>query len=283
MSDLLAWLNEDNHPAIQYRTRTEIVGEEADVSAARDWILSKLPADWTAAKGLWYRYHITALAECGLKYVDLPRSCLDRAFNELDSSFECSCSDFMLLASLTKLGLTGSELMQKLISSLAEHQLPDGGFVCHRRLRKLNHPPKSCYKANLHALMLIAACRKSGIDVPFEKSLSEYFLRRNLFYRSDAAQTLILDSRPGWRSIDVFHPFEVMRVGIHNIIEPLSALGYGHTKPVCAAFNMLNAQRDSSGRVLLAGTLTKSYLPKERVGKPSKWATFYTLLAEKER
>jgi len=38
-----------------------------------------------------------------------------------------------------------------------------------------------------------------------------------------------------------------------------------------------------NGRVILSGTLTKSYLPKERAGKPSHWATFYALLAEKER
>ena len=35
------------------------------------------------------------------------------------------------------------------------------------------------------------------------------------------------------------------------------------------------------GKYILNGTLTKSYLPKEHIGKPSKWVTFYTLLAEK--
>lgn len=42
----------------------------------------------------------------------------------------------------------------------------------------------------------------------------------------------------------------------------------------------LKQQKNENGQVILDGTLTKSYLPKERVGKPSKWATFYTLLAE---
>lgn len=37
------------------------------------------------------------------------------------------------------------------------------------------------------------------------------------------------------------------------------------------------------GKYLLSGTLSKSYLTKERVGKPSKLITFYALLAEKER
>ena len=36
-----------------------------------------------------------------------------------------------------------------------------------------------------------------------------------------------------------------------------------------------------NGKYILDGTLSKSYFPKERVGKPSKWVTFYALLAEK--
>lgn len=50
-----------------------------------------------------------------------------------------------------------------------------------------------------------------------------------------------------------------------------------------AGWNYLNAAKDDMGRVILSGTLTKSYLPKERIGKPSAWATFYALLADKER
>ncbi|MCL2060128.1 MAG: hypothetical protein FWH01_13935 [Oscillospiraceae bacterium] len=45
----------------------------------------------------------------------------------------------------------------------------------------------------------------------------------------------------------------------------------------------MNSKRTSDGRYLLNGTLTKSYLPKERAGKPSKWVTFYALLANKQR
>ena len=39
----------------------------------------------------------------------------------------------------------------------------------------------------------------------------------------------------------------------------------------------MEAAKDELGRVILAGTMTKSYLPKEKVGKPSAWATFYTV------
>lgn len=50
-----------------------------------------------------------------------------------------------------------------------------------------------------------------------------------------------------------------------------------------AGWNYLNAAKDDMGRVILSGTLTKSYLPKEKIGKPSAWSTFYALLADKER
>jgi len=37
------------------------------------------------------------------------------------------------------------------------------------------------------------------------------------------------------------------------------------------------------GRVILEGTLGKSCLPKERVGRPGKWPTLYTRLAWQAR
>lgn len=283
MKDTLLWLLEDSNPAIQYRTRTELLGENSDISPVRDWILSRLPADWPEAKGLWYRYYILALAECGLKHENVPQGCLDRAIGDLETAFECGCADFMLLYALVKLGLGECKAIHQIIASLNDRQLPDGGFVCERRLKKLGYTPKSCYKANLHALMLAAGCKKAAIEAPFTAALAEYFLRRNIFYRSDTPDTLVLDSREGWRCTDIFHPFETMRVGLHSIVEAFAALGFGQAEPVRAAFNLLEQHKNVDGRVILDATLTKSYLPKERVGKPAKWPTFYALLAEKER
>jgi len=74
-----------------------------------------------------------------------------------------------------------------------------------------------------------------------------------------------------------------MRVGLQNIFESFCALGYGNDPRLAQAKNLLDTKRDMDGKVMLDQTLTKSYLPKERVGKPSKWVTFYTVLAEKER
>ncbi len=94
--------------------------------------------------------------------------------------------------------------------------------------------------------------------------------------------------RTGWSSpirriSDAFYPFEPMRIGIQNIMETISSLGYGNAPAASAGWKYLDAAKDETGRVILSGTLTKSYLPKEKVGKPSAWATFYAILAETER
>ena len=75
----------------------------------------------------------------------------------------------------------------------------------------------------------------------------------------------------------------IMRVGLQNIVEALCALGFGNDESLQEAWEMIDGLKNYVGKVILKGTLTKSYLPKEKVGQASKWVTFYTLLAENER
>lgn len=276
---IIKWLLEDDNPAVKYRTQTEILGQSADRTQAAEWIYSKLPEDWYEINGLWYVYYVAALAECGLTKDDIPHEHIKKAFDVINNKLECSCGDFMLLSALVKLGYG----VQNAISNLASHILPDGGFLCLHRVNKLKYTPKSCYKANLHALMFLSECSKKNIDIKLFQGLIDYFLNRNIFYKSTDKTALVLDCREGWRTIDTFYPFEVMRVGLQNIIESFSALGYGKDERLNEAWGLLQNQKDESGRVIISGTLTKSYLPKEKVGRPSKWVTFYTLLAEKEK
>lgn len=99
----LAWLLEDNNPAVKYRTQTELLGESADNTEAKEWIFGALPENWHETKGLWYTYYITALAECGMKSSDIAPEHLQKAFDGFDSVFDCNCGDFMLLRALVKL------------------------------------------------------------------------------------------------------------------------------------------------------------------------------------
>ncbi len=278
---VIDWLLENDNPAVAYRTRVELLSENADNSGAKAWALSFMPSDWHENNGLWYVYHLTALAECGLRERDIDPNHIRKAFGRLDSSFECGCADFMMLRALVKMGFGGEASVLRAIASACELALPDGGFLCQNKLRKLKYTPKSCYKANLHALMLASECRKRGVECGFTGELVEYFRKRNVFYRTDAPSALVLDAREGWRTVDVFFPFEVMRVGIQNVLEALCALDCGGERRPESAIDIMNSRKDADGRLILAGTFSRSYLPKERIGRPSKWATFYALLAEK--
>ncbi|HPF55602.1 MAG TPA: hypothetical protein PLV03_03600, partial [Clostridiales bacterium] len=275
---VINWLLEDDNPAVAYRTKTELLGQSASKSAVLDWIKNFIPTDWHTVSGLWYVYYITAFAECGLTSQDIEREQIEKAFSVLQHQFDCGCGDFMLLRALVKLGFADEPVVADIINNFKVHMLPDGGFLCLHRLSKLNYTPKSCYKANLHALFFLAECRKKGIRIEGSERLIDYFLNRDLFYRSDEHR-LVLDSREGWRTIDTFYPFEVMRVGLQNVLEAFCALGYGDDERLNEAWDLLKTQQDETGKFILKGTLTKSYLPKEHVGKPSKWVTFYALLA----
>ena len=51
--DIIAWLLAAGNPAVQHRTKTELLGQEDDLAETLAWITQKLPADWHKTKGLW--------------------------------------------------------------------------------------------------------------------------------------------------------------------------------------------------------------------------------------
>src|SRR5574344_3047694 len=102
MDALYKWLLEDSNPAIKYRTQKELLNQNVDNEAVKKWILDKVPASWYETNGLWYRYYVAALAECGLSKQDVELEKFSKAFDELNNKFEWSCADFMLLTSLVK-------------------------------------------------------------------------------------------------------------------------------------------------------------------------------------
>jgi hypothetical protein len=280
---IIQWLLEDDNPAVKYRTQTELLGESSDKTPVIAWVNGFLPTDWAEREGLWSVYYLNAIAECGLAFEDIPMD-KDRAIHyDVDHRFEHGCGDYMRLRALVRLGLVDEPRVSDIMRAAPEEQLPDGGFLCLRRKDKMHRIPKSCVKANMHALMFCAECRKKGVRVDIEAPLLEYFWNHNLFYRTDNLSALILDVREGWRTIDAFYPFEVMRVGLQNIVESLCVLGHGDDPRLQGAWDLLNSKRAADGKYLLNGTLSKSYLPKERVGKPSKWVTLYALLADMQR
>jgi hypothetical protein len=280
---IIDWLIEKNNPAIEYRTKTELLDEKADDSNVIDWIKSILPPDWKDTKGLWLTYHYNAIAECGVNGFELGVRKSDIVKYFQNNQFEYNCQNFMQLRAFLMLGFEKEIRNIGIIEKLIDKQLSDGGFLCLHRLYKYKSMPKSCVKCNNLALLFLSECKKRSINISIENNILQYYWKHKLFYKSTNLSSLILGAREGWRTIDTFYPFEVMRVGLQNIVEAFCTLGYGTDKRLEEAWNILEGKKDNDGKYILNGTLNKSYLPKERVGKPSKWVTFYTLLAKKTK
>ena len=279
---VIEWLLEESNPAVRYRTQTEILGQPGDKKPIMQWLDKNTPADLQERKQGIFRHYLAAVSECGLSYKDIKWKKEKMIRYGENIRFDQGCGDYLHLRSLVRLGLAGEPVVAETMNRLAERRLPDGGFLCLHRLDKLNYIPKSCVKANMAALMFCAECKKKGMETAIEEQLVNYFWNHNLFYRTDNPAKLILDSRKGWRTIDTFYPFEVMRVGLHNIVESFCAMGYGSDPRLNRAWEMLESKKTIDGKYILDGAMTKSYLPRERTGKPSKWVTFYALLAKKE-
>lgn len=136
------WLLESQNPAIKYRTETELLGLHTDATDVKKWIFERLPADWFDKKGLWYIYYINAFAECGLGVENIPIKHLGRAIEKVENNFQFGCSDFMLLHVLVKLGLYEHESVRRTIECVVRYALPDGGYLCNNRIKKLTYPQK---------------------------------------------------------------------------------------------------------------------------------------------
>ena len=165
----IGWLLGDDNPAVKYRIRTEVLGDPADKTSVLAWLNNFLPNDWSARTGLWFSYYITAFAECGLSYTDIP---LDKSIiigfgNAF--TFEHGCADYMHLRALVKLGLADAPLVSGIIKRLPERQLPDGGFLCLHRVDRLKRIPISCVKSNMYALLFCSECKKCGIRTEIEQ------------------------------------------------------------------------------------------------------------------
>ena len=93
MDELYEWLLEDSNPAVKYRTQKELLSQNADKTAVVNWILEKIPTAWYETNGLWYRYYIVALAECGLSKEDIELQYFTKAFDELNKKFDLSPLD----------------------------------------------------------------------------------------------------------------------------------------------------------------------------------------------
>jgi hypothetical protein len=286
LREAIEWLLEVDNPGVRLRTLTGLYGLSGDdeqVREARRLVVRTLPAardlTWMEMKGQAVVYGLTALAEAGLSREDVP---VEPAVNQvLSTPFDANCGELMALRALVMLGYGSDPRLERRLVQFNQAQLPDGGWLCLHRVRKMKKTPKSCIRTAMHGLLLAGELAKRGRRFEASEPLTGYFLRRRLFYRTGYPEQLVLNDHPGRRMIDVFFPIEFFRVGLPLLLEALAALGAGQTAELREAWDLLDGKMDPLGRIPLEGTLplNKAYLPRERVGKPSKWGTLYALLA----
>ncbi len=125
----IAWLLEESNPAIRYRTQTEILGQSVNVSKVKEWIFSKLPVNWFDTKGLWYVYHITALAECGLSKNDVPIEYLNQAIDTFHPFEPMRIGIHSIVESFSALGYGNDERLSQVWDFLYKYKTDNGRMI----------------------------------------------------------------------------------------------------------------------------------------------------------
>ena len=287
-STVIQWLLEDENPAVKYRTQTEILDiskDNAEVKSSYESLLSSdiiqsIMALFDIGKDYSDAHALCAIAECGLTRNDVEIDlCVDRLIT--NTNFRDGCGEGLLLRNLIALGFAEHNAVKRELPIFLSTQQNDGGFPCiskNPKINKPNVPHKSCFQITVSYLLLTVEMSKKGIDAPQTEGIIQYFLSRDVLYRRDDLTRLIKECHAS-----TFHPPVCTRIGLHMTLCALSMLGKGNDSRCKRAWELLYQRRDDSGKYILADSLTKPYIKAGKKGKPSKWVTFYALLAEKHR
>ena len=286
--NVLKWLLEDDNPAVRYRTRTELLDIPKDSAEARSAHAGLVASDYMKSamalfdvgKDFSDAHALSALAECGLTREDAD---IDRYADRLiaNTNFRDGCGEGLLLRDLVALGYAGHPAVKRELPLILAEQQGDGGLPCvskNPRIKKPGVPHKSCFQITTDYLLLAAEMRKRGVDCPQAGGIAGYFLGRDVIFRHDDPSRVVT-KQMGM----TFHPPVCTRIGLHMILCALSILGKGGDPACKRAWEMLDARRGADGRYIIDDSLSKPYIKTEKPGKPSKWVTFYALLAQKER
>lgn len=285
---VIQWLLDDSNPAVKYRAQTELLDipkENEEVKQTykallESELLKSAMALFDVGKDFSDSHAFSALAEYGLtrEDVDINRY-VDRHIT--NTNFRDGCGEGFLLRNLVALGYAEHPAIKNELPLALSEQQSDGGFPCISNNPKIKKPGvahKSCFQMTVSYLLLAAELEKKDIEYPQTKGIIGYFLGRDILYRHDDPNRFVQDCHAS-----TFHPPVCTRIGLHMILCALSTLGEGNTPACKRAWDLLDARCGGDGKYTLDGSLTKPYIKIERPGKPSKWVTFYALLAEKER
>jgi len=300
---ILTWLLEPENPSVRYRTLTELMSvpkDDPEVLQARAAIQSSKPVVKIFNKmhpdGYWLHRGVGAgvgyamsssthfvlayLAELGLDNEDERVTHAVERYLGLqqpdkpnpkpweippDYRNRQSCLYAYNLRTFILLGYRGDPRVQERVEILLNDWREDGGYLCNRS--SFTTQMKSCIRGTVKALMALAELPELWRSERCQ-ALVDYFLRRQVLYKSDQPGELIR----GEVAVTVF-PFVISA----SLLEPLYALsrmGYKDHPALNAAWKLLAAKRDDQGRYLLDQS-RQSIFNAGPNSQPNKWVTFY--------
>lgn len=295
----MAWLLEEDNPAIRFRTLTELLEKKPSVEERReqksaiqsskavrrffetmedngDWLVDGKNQRGTGSENIGPGFCISHLAELavdrGYPPMDLA---VTRFLSRLkDSRFgDYPCGDALWLRAVILAGYRHHPVVQLAVKRMVDCVRWDGGCLCARP--SFSDANKSCLHGSQNMLMALAELPELW-DASQCRMLVDYFLERRLYFRR---KNHTEKPRGDLRAIFPFN----LRQGLLEPLYALSKMGYGDRDELADAWTLLEARRTSDGRYILDWTPPRTYLKGGRRGKPSKWVTLYALLAKAHR
>ena len=280
------WLLADENPEVKLRTLKEYLkydDKHPEVIRAKEnlinskiyaGIIKKLHSDKK-----WNKFDaLMALAEWGLTRNDVSEEIDEEVFDLIkETNFKMLCAEPFLLRDLVKLGYYSEPVIKEEILSMVRLIKEDGGFGCISSNKKINDPKKphkSCARLTVEYLLLAAELKLQGIEMDFYSPITKYFLKRNIFYRTDDMKTPMVEVMT-----ETFYPPDPIKVGVHNIVYALRVLGVSlDSEAMRCGMEVLNKYRLEDGTYKIFGFKSvPAFKPGVKDAK-NKWITLYAYM-----
>ena len=310
--EVVAWLLDESQPSVRYRTLTGLLSRTSDdpeVQATRAAIPTSAPVQHLMAMmhpdGYWLEkgrgagigyagngsthFVLAYLSELAMdrtdprvdraveRYLSLTEpDCENPAFWQIppDYSHHQSCLYAYNLRTFIRLGYRDDDRIRERIRVLLADERRDGGYLCDRP--SFRPSTKSCIRGSIKALTAFAELPELW-GTPRCLQLVNYFLRRRLYYRMRAPDTIIRDEL-----VRTIFPYTWRG----SLIEPLwalSVMGYGQHPALDDAWARLATKADDRGRYVLDWPPSSGPFVPGKKSAPNKWVTLYAHLALKHR
>ena len=307
--NVVEWLLEEENPSIRYRTMRElqqVPESDPNLQLVKNQISSYQPVknmlDAMHPKGYWEEYNsykkktlgkgteymwntthfiLANLAELGMTRDE---SKIEKACNRYlslqqpDGDFlgHYSCLYGLNIRTFILLGFKDDPRLKKTIDLMVNSVRYDNGYLCdiHKGKRKKGKPVKSCVRGSAKILYSLGELPELW-DEPFSKKIVEYFLNRNVLYKTTNPETYIRKDA-GLTMFPFYWGF-----GLIDVLLPLAKMGYGTDPRMKSAWDVLARHKKKESKYILDSDRKSKYWEFGKRGMVNKWITFYTFLCLK--